>query len=151
MKIFTVKEIIEYAIKIENESFQFYTRASQKIEAGDVKDLLVKLSSEEIDHQNRLKELLDEEKVAADTLLKEMEVDTSIMNKVVQTSVIPEDPTALEVLKVALEREKNTELTYSMLMTLSYISDDIVNVFDELRLQEIGHARKISLRIDAIS
>ena len=151
MKIFTVKEIIEYAIKIENESFNFYTEASKKVEAGDVKDLLVKLSSEEIDHQNRLKGLIDEEKVAAETLLKKMEIDTTIMEKIVETSVIPDNPTAMSVLKVALEREKNTELTYSMLMTLTQISDDIVGVFDELRLQEIGHARKIGLRIEAIA
>jgi rubrerythrin len=150
MKIFTVKEIIEYAIKIENESFKFYTNASQKVESGDVKDLLIMLSGEEVDHQNRLKGLIEEEKVSAQLLMKEMEVDTTIMDRIVKTSLIPENATAMDVLKVALEREKNTEQTYAMLLTLTQISDDIVQVFDELRLQELGHATKIQLRMDKI-
>lgn len=150
MKIFTVKEIIEYAIKIENESFKFYTNASQKVEAGDVKNLLVMLSGEEVDHQNRLKALIEEEKVSAQLLMKEMEVDTTIMDRIVKTSLIQNDATAIDVLKIALEREKNTEQTYAMLSTLTQISDDIVEVFDELRLQELGHATKIQLRMDKI-
>lgn len=150
MKIFTVKEIIEYAIKIENESFKFYTNASQKVESGDVKDLLVKLSGEEVDHQNRLKGLIEEEKVSAQLLMKEMEIDTIIMDRIVKTSLIQDDATAMDVLKIALEREKNTEQTYAMLSTLTQISDDIVEVFDELRLQEMGHATKIQLRMDKI-
>jgi len=52
---------------------------------------------------------------------------------------------------LTLEREKNTEQTYSMLLTLSNISDDIINIFDELRLQEKGHAQKIKNRIDKMN
>jgi rubrerythrin len=151
MKVFTVKGIIEYAIKIENESFKFYTEASKVVEAGEVKDLLVLLSGEEVNHQNRLKGLIDGTKVSVETLVKKMEIDTTIMERIVETSVIEDNATALDVLKVALEREKNTEQTYSMLITLTQISDDIVDVFDELRLQELGHATKIQLRIDKIA
>lgn len=150
MKVFSVQEIIEYAIKIEKESFEFYTRAAKKVEAGDVNKLLVQLSGEEIDHQNRLKALIHEGKVSRDTLLKEMEVDTTVMDRIVQTSVIPEDAEALDVLTVALEREKNTEQTYAMLSTLSHITDDIIKVFEDLRLQEVGHANKIQARIDKL-
>lgn len=151
MKIFTVKEIIEYAIKIENESFKFYTNASKIVEDGDVKDLLVKLSGEEVDHQNRLKALIDEAKVSATTLVKEMEIDTTIMERIVETSVINDNASAMDVLRVALEREKNTEQTYAMLMTLTQISDDVVEVFEDLRLQEQGHVNKIEARINKIT
>ena len=46
MKIFNVKEIIEYAIQIEKESFVFYTNTAKLIEDADVKALLEKLSGE---------------------------------------------------------------------------------------------------------
>ncbi|MDZ7820342.1 MAG: ferritin family protein [Candidatus Marinimicrobia bacterium] len=40
MKAFNVKEIIEYAIKIEKESFAFYSRASGNVrDAGVFGDL----------------------------------------------------------------------------------------------------------------
>ncbi len=151
MKIFNVKEIIEYAIKIEKESFVFYTNAANLIEDADVNALLVKLSGEEVAHQNRLKSLIDETKVSPEFLLKEMEIDTTIMERIVETSAIPVDASALDVLNVALEREKNTEQTYAMLMNLTQISDDVVDVFEDLRLQEQGHVNKIEARISKIS
>ncbi|MCD6447079.1 MAG: ferritin family protein [Candidatus Marinimicrobia bacterium] len=151
MKIFNVKEIIEYAIQIENESFVFYTNAAKLIKDADVNALLVKLAGEEVNHQNRLKDLIDETKISPEFLLKEMEIDTTIMDRIVITSAIPSDSSALDVLNVALEREKNTEQTYAMLMSLTQISDDVVEVFEDLRLQEQGHVNKIEARINKIS
>ena len=80
-----------------------------------------------------------------------MEIDTAVMERIVETSVIPVEAGALDVLKVALEREKNTERTYGMLMTLTQISDDVVEVFEDLRLQEQGHVNKIQARINKIT
>jgi rubrerythrin len=150
MKIFNVKEIIEYAIQIEKESFEFYTRAAKNTIEGAVKDLLVKLSGEELDHQNRLKALIDETKVNSELLLKEMEVNTAVMDRIVKTSLISANASPLEVLQVALQREENTEQTYAMLMTLTQISDDVVEVFEDLRLQEQGHVNKIQARINKL-
>jgi rubrerythrin len=150
MKTFNVKEIIEYAIKIEKESFEFYNRAYDKVEDTDVKNLTLKLAGEEVEHQNRLKKLIDEETVSSETLRKEMQVDTTIMDRIVETSVIPDEASSLDVLNVALEREKNTEQTYAMLQTLSHITDDIIEVFEDLRLQEVGHAKKIQARINKL-
>ena len=151
MKIFNLKEIIEYAIQIEKESFEFYTRASNDSKAEEVKDLLVQLAGEEVGHQNRLKSLIDDGKVTPETLLKEMEIDTTVMERIVETSVIQKGAVAIDVLKVALEREKNTEQTYAMLMTLTQIGDDVVEVFEDLRFQEQGHVNKIEARINKIS
>lgn len=151
MKTFNVKEIIEYAIKIERESFEFYNRAYEHVEDPDVKDLTVQLAGEEVDHQNRLRDLIDEEKVDPELLMEEMEIDTEIMDRIVETSLIPADASSLKVLAIALERENNTEQTYAMLSTLSNITDDIVKVFEDLRKQEQGHAKKIELRIKKIS
>lgn len=148
MKQFSVKEIIEYAIKIEKESFAFYTQASKQVEDKDVNALVKMLAEEEVEHQNRLRGLIDEKKVSAEELQKKYELDTTLMDKIVNTSAIDADASALDVLKTALEREKNTEQTYKMLMTLSNIDENVVKIFEELRLQEQGHANKIQFRID---
>jgi rubrerythrin len=151
MKTFNVKEIIEYAIKIEKESFEFYNRASAHVNDPDVKELTVQLAGEEVGHQNRLRDLINEEKVSPRDMMLEMEIDTGIMDRIVSTSVIPFDATPMKVLEIAFERESNTEQTYAMLSTLSHISDNIVEVFEDLRKQEQGHAGKIKARMKKIS
>lgn len=148
MKLFSVKEIIEYAIKIENESFAFYTKASEIVVNEEVKKLVTLLASEEVDHQNRLRGLIDEEKVSAESLEQTHEINTTLMDRIVSTSDISENSSALDVLEVALEREESTEQTYAMLATLSNLEEDVVKIFDNLRLQERGHVNKIQFRLD---
>ena len=151
MKTFSVKEIIEYAIRIERESFEFYNRAYEHVDDPDVKDLTVQLAGEEVDHQNRLRDLIDEDKVDADLLMTELEIDTAVMDRIVSTSVIPSNATAMKVLEIALERENNTERTYAMLMSMTQITDDVIAVFEDLRKQEQGHAKKIQLRLGKLT
>lgn len=150
MELFSVHEIIEYAIKIEQESFAFYTKASEIVKDKNVKDLVTMLASEEIDHQNRLRELIDEEKVSPKSLNKTHKIDTTLLKRIVDTPDITTNSTGMEVLEIALEREKNTEQTYAMLLTLSNIDDDVIEIFDNLRLQEKGHVNKIQFRIKHI-
>ncbi|MBN2781388.1 MAG: ferritin family protein [Candidatus Marinimicrobia bacterium] len=147
MKTFNVKEIIEYAIKIEKESFEFYTLAAKNVKDKDVRELTGQLAGEEVGHQNRLRRLIDEKTVSPEVLLRDMEIDTTLMDRMVKTADISPDASPGEVLQVALERENTTEQTYAMLMTLSQITDDIVDIFRDLRLQEQGHANKIRARI----
>ena len=148
MKLFSVKEIIEYAINIEKESFAFYTQAAKQVADKDVNELVKMLAEEEVEHQNRLRRLIDEKTVSVSELQKKYELDTTLMDKIVNTPAIDADATALDVLKIALEREKNTQQTYKMLMTLSNIDENVVEIFKELRQQEQGHANKIQFRID---
>jgi len=148
MKLFSVKEIIEYAIDIEKESFAFYTQAAKQVADKDVNELVKMLAEEEVEHQNRLRRLIDEKTVSVSELQKKYELDTTLMDKIVNTPAIDADATALDVLKIALEREKNTQQTYKMLMTLSNIDENVVEIFKELRQQEQGHANKIQFRID---
>ncbi len=148
MKLFSVKEIIEYAIDIEKESFAFYTQAAKQVADEDVNELVKMLAEEEVEHQNRLRRLIDEKTVSVSELQKKYELDTTLMDKIVNTPAIDADATALDVLKIALEREKNTQQTYKMLMTLSNIDENVVEIFKELRQQEQGHANKIQFRID---
>jgi rubrerythrin len=150
MQLFSVKEIIEYAIKIEKESFAFYTKASEIVTDVDVKELVTNLAGEEVDHQNRLRNLINEENVSVDSLNAKHEIDTTLMERIVNTGEITDTASAMDVLEIALEREENTEKTYAMLATLSNLDDDVVKIFDELRLQEKGHVNKIQFRIDHI-
>ncbi|MCF7885886.1 MAG: ferritin family protein [Candidatus Marinimicrobia bacterium] len=151
MELYSVQDIIEYGIQIEKESFAFYTKASEIVKDDEVKELVKLLASEEVDHQNRLKGLIDEQKVSAEELDRELELDETLMDRIIQTEEITAQSTSMDVLNVAFEREKNTMETYTMLSTLSNIEGDILDIFEDLRLQEKGHMNKIQYRIDLLN
>ena len=148
MKSFTVKEIIEYAITIEKESFAFYTQASKIIENPEVKKLVTLLAEEEVSHQNRLLALIKEQKINAAELTKQIKPDTALLEKIVHTPIIVSDSVTADILKIALKREKNTEQIYRMLTSLSDIDSNISRIFEQLCLQEQGHVKKIEYRIN---
>lgn len=151
MELYSVQDIIEYGIQIEKESFAFYTKVSEIAKDDEVKDLIKLLASEEVDHQNRLKGLIDEQKISTKELDKELEIDERLMDRIIQTEEITAKSTSMDVLNVAFEREKNTMETYAMLSTLSNIEGDILDIFEDLRLQEKGHMNKIQYRIDLLN
>jgi rubrerythrin len=104
-----------------------------------------------VDHQNNLRKLIDEKLVTAESLNDTHEIDTTLMDRIVNTAEISGESSPKDVLEVALEREKNTEQTYRMLSTLSNLDEDIVAIFDRLRYQEAGHVSKIQYRIDHLT
>lgn len=150
MKTFSVREILEYAIRIETESFAFYSHAAGIIDDKDVHALLTQLGTEEVGHQNRLKKLIDEAVVSPEQLKKTIDIDTTVMDRIVGTKEISGDAAAMDVLKVALERELNTEQTYAMLMSMTQMEEDVLEAFSDLRKQEEGHAAKIRKRIEKL-
>ena len=147
---YNVREIIEYAIKIEEESYSFYTNAAKKVNDKDVKDLVILLSNEEVDHQNRLKILINENKVTKDELNKKFDLNNTLLEKIVKTPEISPNSNSLDILMIALEREINSENIYAMLSTLSNIDEDVISIFSNLRLQENSHVKKIQFRISKL-
>ena len=147
---YNVRDVIEYSIKIEKESYLFYARAADVVVEKDVKKLLTQLASEEVDHQNHLRILIDENRVTVEELETKLDLDSNLLEKIVETSEIKPNSYLLEILSIALEREEYTENVYAMLSTLSNINEDVIAVFTDLRLQEKGHVRKIQARIDKL-
>ncbi len=147
MRELTVKNIIEFAIQIEKESNAFYENAKNFVKEEDPKKLLTQLASEEIDHQNRLLALLNEKSLQPAELNKTHKLSRDLLDRIVQTAEIKENSSTLEILKIALERENNTKEYYAMLLTLSNIDENIVDIFSDLQAQEEGHARKIKQRM----
>ncbi len=148
MRELTLDKIIEYAEKIELESSNFYSSAIELVNDGEVKNLLIKLSYEEKDHFNYLESL--REKVNLDNKYPNepiaMKVD--IFNKIVDTANIEREFTAKNVLEVALQREIDTEQTYKMLLTLTAMTEDVLDLFELLRKQEKAHVNKIQKRLN---
>lgn len=150
MNELSMREIIEHSQRVEQESYAFYTEAARIVVSPEVRPLLMDLAAEEIRHFNTLRDLLGQKRLDEKTLAARVAVETDLFDRFVKTHEIAAFATAADVLNIALERENNTEAMYSMLLTMSNIADDIVAVFDNLRLQEVGHASRIRALMDRL-
>jgi len=149
MRELSLNEIIEYAEKIELESYTFYSKAKDIILNENVKDLLVQLANDETDHYNHLRNLRQKGALTQKELDQKISLDIDLFSAIVNTEKIEKDFTSKEVLNIALQREINTEQTYAMLMTLTQISDNVLDVFELLRKQEKGHVIKIQKKLNS--
>ncbi len=134
-----ISDILKYSIRIEHESMLFYQEAAPRASGDDVKSLLSDLAAEEVKHETRLSELLDQiEDGAAEGF------DHSSLDKLIQNREIPAGADQEAVLKVALEREEHTRDFYSQVSTMTNLAANVVDVFDMLYMQESGHVTRIS-------
>jgi len=147
MRELNLKEIIEYAEKIELESFSFYKKATEIVNEPEVKDVLSQLAIEETGHYNRLRELLEEGKLSKEELEKTINIEKTLLEMLINTDEIETSFSAVDVLNIALNREKNTAKAYEMFKTFTALDDYAIKVFEDLRLQEVGHVNKISARL----
>ena len=150
MRELTLNEIIEYAEKIELESYSFYSKAKEIITDNDVKEILIQLADDEKIHYNQLRGLRKKGKLDSIELEQKISINMDILEKIVNTEKIEKDFTTSDVLKIALQREINTEQTYGMLITLTQLSKNVIDVFELLRNQEKGHVVKIQNRLDKV-
>ncbi len=147
MRELNLKEIIEYAEKIELESFSFYKKATEIVNEPEVKEVLSQLATEETGHYNRLRGLLEEGRLSQAELEKTINVDKTLLEMLVNTDKIESSFSAVDVLNIALSREKNTAKAYEMFKTFTALDDYAIKVFEDLRLQEVGHVNKITARL----
>ena len=148
MEELTVEEIIKYAVRIERESFGFYRKASKFLGGSEVGLLTDELAQEEVDHMNQLKGLLDEERISVEDLNETIDIDTSMFTRIISTPEIPPLATPLDILHIALRREKDTLSNYEMLLTLTAFNEDIIATLVKLKQMEEVHVRRISERIE---
>lgn len=143
--VMKVEDILKYAIKIENESMLFYRDAVKIVKEESVKSLVVELEMEELKHETRLSDMLASvEGMDAEGFEKES-LEQLIMNR-----EIPNDASEVDVLSIALEREKNTRDFYRRVSMITNLDANVVDVFDKLFEQESGHVTRIYKKLEKI-
>jgi rubrerythrin len=147
MRELNLSEIIQYAEKIELESFSFYKKATEIVTEPQVKEILSQLATEETGHYNRLRGLREEGKLSQAELEKTINIDQKLLEMLVSTDKIETTFSPVDVLNIALKREKNTAKAYEMFKTFTALDEYAIKVFEDLRIQELGHVNKITARI----
>lgn len=131
-------EIINFAISIEEQGIKFYNEYS-KLAKGEIKDLLLKLASDEESHADEFRKMLD--KVSADNYYFSEEVDEyfrSYANHIAFNRRNQKLTSIKEVLEVAIETEKITTEFYQGLIPKT--SDEkVVGILKTLVEEETKH------------
>jgi rubrerythrin len=137
----TLDDIIDFAIRIEEESFAFYSEAAlaQKGQAlPEIVKLLKILALEERNHKDILLKRKEGWRLAD---VPRAEVGASVQ-RIVDLPSVQADAEIGDVLLAAAAREKGTAALYRSLMALSDFGD-LQEVFVDLVAQEEGHERRL--------
>jgi len=147
MKEYSVEEVIRFSQQIEEESYKFYKEANGRFNDEELKKLTDELALAEVDHLNRLRNLLDEAKLSESDLKQRIKLKDTGYDKIVQAEDIPNNASVKDILEIALGRETRTANTYKMLNTFTNLSDEIIDVFNYLTAQEEGHVKIIENKL----
>ena len=151
MKEFTIQEVIEYAQKIETDSYRFYRKMAAILKEPETVEFAEKLSAEEERHYNQLAGLLTEEEIEAEQLERRVALEgVDDIDGVVPAPEIPDDSTALDILNITLEREKKTEQLYGMLLAFTDLNAVMVKAFEDLKGFERNHVTRVSAMIERL-
>lgn len=143
MEELTIEEIIRYAIRIEQASVLFYRKASKRLEGNALKSLTDELGDQEMEHLTELKKLLNNEILFSERADYTFNLDTTLIDRLIQANEIPAQATPANVLRIALSWEMNTERAYEKLLGLVDIGDLVMKVFRRFRDMEGMHIRSI--------
>lgn len=132
---YSVQDVLSFAICLEQISQEFYRNLSKKTHTPSVSRYLEMLVKEEQLHEQHLKQLLDEQGIAADLSVSAQEVQCYI-----QAMDVPAELDYKKAVKLAMDKEKAAQMLYSV---IAGVVDDpeLKTLFQTLSEQEQNHMK----------
>ncbi len=144
MKTFgSIDEILDFAMKSEQEAVDFYTSLAEKMKSKEIKDIFLEFAREEVAHKARLQKIKEEK-------IFDMEVekvqDLKISDYVVGMKP-SDDMEYADALVLAMKKEK---AAFKLYITLSERTDipELKKVFQALAVEESKHKLRFELEYD---
>ncbi len=144
MKTFnSVDEILDFAMKSEQEAVDFYTVLADKMQNEEMKAVFLQFAQEEVGHKARLQKIKDEK-------IFDMEIekvnDLKISDYVVTTRP-SDDMEYSDALVLAMKREKAAFKLYSKLAERTD-HPELKKIFQALAVEESKHKLRFELEYD---
>jgi rubrerythrin len=141
----SIDNILDFAIKREEESYQFYTEWSNKVRP-EIKPVFQQLAKEEVGHKEKLLEVKKGKLREFLEKSKEKIADLKIGDYLIDVTPKP-DLTFQEALIIAMKREK---VSYKLYENFANRVDDenIKNLFLALAQEEAKHKLRIEIIYD---
>jgi len=110
MEFQSVHDVLDFAIAQERMSQQFYQELSERADNSAVREFLLKMSREEVLHEEQLCSLVQEG--AADLT---HEVSSEEISAYIQSMNVPNELDYKRAVKIACEKENASQMLYSIL------------------------------------
>lgn len=134
----TFGEVIEFAIKREEEAIQAYGNLMEMVETPGLKTLLAELQNEERNHKKLLQDLTEEK---VESLKTEDVIDLKISDYLVEEPP-SEDMNFQDLLILAAKKEQKAVELYSSLAEKAS-EEELQKLFEFLVMQEKSHKLKL--------
>jgi rubrerythrin len=141
-----IKEIIDFAIKKEEEAYDLYNGFAQRTDNQAVKKLLEELAADELGHKEILQNLSKTKEILKH---KTDAVQDLKLSDHLLIESIDENSEIQDVLIFAMKAEKSTYELY-LKMADSAIDTEITTVFGKLAQIELNHKNKLESLYDDI-
>jgi len=152
--MFTVQEVLQLAVKMEENGEQAYRQALQRVEAPEIRTLLAWIADEEVAHAAHFRTMLKRFGSAADSPFLE-NPDQEQLADILQgesLSLKEIDFSAItrfgDLIDVFLEFENDGILFYELLRSF-VVEGDARSVVDEIIEQEKSHVQKLTFFADS--
>ena len=144
-----VEDILQKAIRTEEDSYKIYQKALRVVQSESIKELLEELAADEREHRKKLKEMLDPEKRTEiiEKSQQEKVIDLKLGDYLTPREVHP-NATLQDILTVAIHREKDTHKFYKAMAGIT--EGEIKTLFEFLANEEIKHKQKIEAIYDDV-
>ena len=144
----TIEQILEQAIRFEEQAYDFYVGAIDMVKQPHIKDTLKDLAVEEVKHKEKLQALVEENAEALIAVSRQKVQDLKLAEYLVAPP-LGVDATFQDVLVVAMHREKSSHEFYS---TMATIADDesTKKLFAFLAQEELVHKNKVETLYDEV-
>jgi rubrerythrin len=151
MKIFNASDIIQFAVRIEEEGEAFYRKAAQNARDKDTQDLFSFLANEELQHKALFREMFSKMETLqpAETYDGEYAAYLSdyidgkvVFTKDVQKELAPDANDTLSAIAFAMQREADSILYYHE--AKQFIAEKFHIIIDKIIIEERKHFSKLS-------
>jgi rubrerythrin len=144
----TIEQILEQAIRFEEQAYDFYIGAVDMVKQPHIKDTLKDLAAEEAKHKEKLR-ALREGNIESLIAIPQREVQDLKLAEYLVVPPLAEDATFQDVLVVAMHREKSSHEFYS---TVASITDDesAKTLLEFLAQEELVHKNKVEALYDEV-
>ena len=130
---YSIQDVLTFAIHLEQASQEYYRHLSDTAHSPSVSRFLAAMVEEEKLHEQRLKQLMDDEGVMLTKSISAQDVDGYIHGM-----QVPESMDYKEAVKLAMDKEKAAQMLYSVIAAV--MEDDLLaQLFLQLSAQEYKH------------
>lgn len=129
----TVRDVVEFAITLEQASQKFYQRLASQAQSPSVKHFLGQMVIEEQSHEAQLRDMVED----GGGILTQ-EISSHDMDRYIDAMNIPEPLDYKEAIRLARDKEKASRMLYTILSGMTGRAD-LSELFTRLAQQEQNH------------